>query len=144
MSLSKHELFAFLAERPRIGRLATVTASGEPRVVPVWFRVDHDRIFVHTNPEMGKARNIIATGRFALAVDDDSWPYRGVSIWGSARAADPAEVVDDLGAFMHDIAVSYLGAKLGEPMGASLSDPSWPHTILVLEPDGWLDFDYSR
>jgi hypothetical protein len=70
---------------------------------------------------MAKARNIIATGRFALAVDDDSWPYRGVSLWGSAQAADPAMVVSDLRAFMHDLAVSYLGAKLGEPMGESLS-----------------------
>ncbi|MGQ0803052.1 MAG: pyridoxamine 5'-phosphate oxidase family protein [Actinomycetota bacterium] len=144
MTLSKHELFAFLAERPRIGRLATVTAAGEPRVVPVWFRVRDDRILVHTNPRMGKARNVTATGRFALAVDDDSWPYRGVSLWGSAHTVDPAGVVGDLRAFTHDLAASYLGAQLGGPMGESLSDPSWPHTILVLEPDGWLDFDYSR
>jgi hypothetical protein len=91
-----------------------------------------------------KGNGIIATGRFALAVDDDSWPYRGVSLWGPASAADPADVVSDLRAFMHDLAVSYLGAKLGEPMGESLSDPSWPHTILVLDPYEWRDFDYSR
>ncbi len=39
MSWSKQQVLEFLEERPRIGRLATVTAGGDPRVVPVWFRI---------------------------------------------------------------------------------------------------------
>lgn len=143
MTWSRQDVFAFLTERPRVGRLATVTRAGEPRVVPVWFHARHDGILVHTNPRMAKAHHIAATGRFALAVDDDAWPYRGVSIWGAARTVDPGDVVGDLSAFMRDLAVSYLGEDIGGPMGKSLSDPSSPHTILVLTPDGWLDYDYS-
>ena len=143
MSWSKQEVLAFLGERPRIGRLATVTAGGEPRVVPVWFRARDDQVLVHTGPGMAKARNIEAKGRYALAVDDDAWPYRGVSVRGPARLVDPAAAVGNLRQFMTDMAVSYLGADLGAPMGESLSDPSWPHTIIELTIERWITFDYS-
>jgi PPOX class probable F420-dependent enzyme len=143
MSWSKQEVLAFLDERPRVGRLATVTASGEPRVVPVWFRTRDDKVLVHTGSGMAKARNVEATGRYAIAVDDDVWPYRGVSVRGSARLVDPEATVGDLREFMTDMAVAYLGADAGVPMGASLSDPSWPHTIIELTIEQWISFDYS-
>ena len=143
MSWSKQEVLAFLAERPRIGRLATVTRGGEPRVVPVWFRMREDKVLIHTAPGMAKARHIEATGQYAFAVDDDAWPYRGVSVRGSARLLDPELAVGDLREFMTDVAISYLGAAAGVPMGESLSDPSWPHTIIELTIDRWISFDYS-
>ena len=143
MSWSKQDVLAFLYERPRIGRLATVTSGGEPRVVPVWFHTLDDKVLVHTHAGSAKARNIEATGRYALAVDDDAWPYRGVSVWGGARLFDPVATVGDLREFMTDIAVSYLGADAGVPMGESLSDPSWPHTIIELTIERWITFDYS-
>jgi len=143
MSWSKQEVLAFLDERPRVGRLATVTAGGEPRVVPVWFRTRGDKVLVHTGSGMAKARNVEATGRHALAVDDDAWPYRGVSVRGPARLLDPEAAVGDLREFMTDMAVAYLGADAGVPMGASLSDPSWPHTIIELTIEQWISFDYS-
>ena len=58
MSWSKQEVLAFLDERPRVGRLATVTSGGEPRVVPVWFRTRDDKVLVHTRSGIAKARNI--------------------------------------------------------------------------------------
>jgi len=144
MSWSKQQVLEFLEERPRIGRLATVTAGGDPRVVPVWFRIRDGKVLVHTGTRMAKARNVQATGRYSLAVDDDTWPYRGVAIWGDAQRRDADEAVADLQAFMTDIAVSYLGTDAGIPMGASLYDPSWPHSLLELSVDGWLGFDYSK
>ena len=143
MSWSKQEVLAFLDERPRVGRLATVTPDGEPRVVPVWFRTDGDKVLVHTGAGMAKARNVEASGRYALAVDDDAWPYRGVSVWGTARLVDPEAAVGNLLQFMTDVAVSYLGADAGVPMGESLSDPSWPHTIIELAIERWISFDYT-
>src|SRR5215472_1579323 len=101
MSWNKQEVLAYLKERPRVGRLATVTPGGAPRVVPVWFRTRDDKVLVHTGARMAKARNIEATGQYALAVDDDAWPYRGVSVWGPARLLDPeAAVGGDLRSFM--------------------------------------------
>jgi hypothetical protein len=144
MSWTKQQVLEFLAERPRVGRLATTTSHGAPRVVPVWSATREDAVLIHTGARMAKARNIAATGRYALAVTDDTWPYRGVSIWGPARLAEPDEAVGDLGAFMTDVAVSHLGEEAGVPMGKNLSDPSWPHTILVLTIEDWLSFDYSK
>src|SRR5260370_21117989 len=115
MSWSKQKVLAFLGERPRVGRLATVTAGGEPRVVPVWFRTRDDQVLVHTGSGMAKARNVEATGRYALAVDDDAWPYRGVSVRGPARLVDPQAAVGDLPEFMTDMAGSYMCTAAGAP-----------------------------
>ncbi len=75
----------------RLGRLATVSASGRPHVVPVGFRVD---------PELGvvdiggrdmcrtkKFRDVAQTGRVAFVVDDvlPPWRARGVEVRGRAE-----------------------------------------------------------
>jgi hypothetical protein len=62
---------------------------------------------------------------------------------GPARLVDPEATAGDLREFMTDMAVAYLGADAGVPMGASLSDPSWPHTIIELTIEQWISFDYS-
>ena len=75
-----------------LGRLATVSGSGRPHVVPVGFRY---------NPELGvvdvrgrdlvrtkKFRDVAETGRVALVVDDvlPPWRARGVEVRGRAEA----------------------------------------------------------
>ncbi len=75
----------------RMGRLATVNASGRPHVVPVGFRY---------NPELGvldiggrdmgrtkKYRDVAQTGRVAFVVDDvlPPWRARGVVVRGRAE-----------------------------------------------------------
>ncbi len=86
----------YLGER-RIGRLATVDASGLPHVVPVgmW----------HYNPELGtidvSGRNFAATKKFrnvrahpkaAFVIDDvasvDPWQPRCVMVQGAAEALE--------------------------------------------------------
>ncbi len=37
MSWSKEQVLAFAAEEVRIGRLATVSAGGDPHVEPIWY-----------------------------------------------------------------------------------------------------------
>ena len=76
----------------RLGRLATVSGSGRPHVVPVGFRY---------NPELGvvdvrgrdlgrtkKFRDVAETGRVAFVVDDvlPPWRARGVEVRGRAEA----------------------------------------------------------
>lgn len=143
MSWTKDEVFEFLSERPRVGRLATVTGGGAPRVTPVWFEARDGSVLVHTGTEMAKARNVAATGSAALAVDDDEWPYRGVSVWGQARLVDPDDAVGDLSRFVTGLAISHLGPDIGAAMGENLSDPSWPHSIIDLTVEHWHSFDYG-
>lgn len=140
MSWSKDDVFAYLGERPRLGRLATTDGGGEPHVAPVWFAVEPDQIVVHTMPHAKKAQNIAATGRFALTVDDDEWPYRGVIIRGRARLAESTTY--DVKTWLERVAVAYLGDVEGKQMAEEMN--ALPgHAMLLLEPTTWTGMDYS-
>ena len=142
MSWSKDEVFAFLSEEPRLGRLATVTPAGEPHVVPIWFGVVGDELRIHTQAESTKAANIAATGRFAMAVDVAEMPYKGVSLRGTAEAV--GEDVIDPYALARELAVAYLGEEAGAPFGDAIANAPGVHVTLVLRPREWEAWDYSR
>lgn len=92
-SFSAAELDYLLSER-RLGRLATVDATGLPHVVPVGWRY---------NPELGtidisgrnfaatkKFRNVRANSKAAFLVDDvlPPWRPRSVMVQGQAEAVE--------------------------------------------------------
>ena len=87
----------YLGEQ-RLGRLATVSASGRPHVVPVAFRYDPEigaiDIGGHNLGRSKKFRDVAQTGRVAFVVDDvlPPWRARGVEVRGRA------EVVSEGGA----------------------------------------------
>jgi nitroimidazol reductase NimA-like FMN-containing flavoprotein (pyridoxamine 5'-phosphate oxidase superfamily) len=47
-AMSAEEARAFLLERPRTAKLATVRADGRPHVAPVWFELDGDDLVFTT------------------------------------------------------------------------------------------------
>lgn len=138
---SREEVFEFLTDEPRIGRLATVTFDGDPHVVPVWFRTAYDRTLVHTMGSMKKARNLRHHGRFALTVDTNDWPYKGVTLRGSATVADSDQIPYE--SLIEDVRVAYLGEETGRPLGRYMADLPGEHVILVLDPEAWNTCDYS-
>lgn len=77
----------------RLARIATSSATGTPDVAVVTFKVTaDDRIEIDglDNPKTLKWRNVVATGRAAIVVDDlasvDPWSPRGVKVRGTATA----------------------------------------------------------
>jgi pyridoxamine 5'-phosphate oxidase family protein len=78
----------------QVGRLATVTAAGQPRVAPVGFRVDRDTGTIDIGGrrmrDTAKFRRVRRSGRAALVVDDvlPPWQPRGIEIAGRAEAFD--------------------------------------------------------
>ncbi len=74
----------------RLGRLATLSASGEPHVVPVGFRynaeLDTIDIGGHHIGKSKKYRDAARDGRVAFVVDDvlPPWKPRGVEVRGLA------------------------------------------------------------
>jgi pyridoxamine 5'-phosphate oxidase family protein len=86
---------AFLGAQ-RLCRLATVSASGAPHVVPVGFDYNADlgTIDIHGYAEVmrrsRKFRDVQETGQAALVVDElesvDPWRPRGIEIRGKAEA----------------------------------------------------------
>jgi pyridoxamine 5'-phosphate oxidase family protein len=72
----------------RIGRLATVGASGWPHVVPVMYALDDDGSF-EFDVDGVKLRNLSSEPRAALVIDAMG-PKRGVAAQGRAELIAPA------------------------------------------------------
>jgi len=79
------EARAFLLERPRTAKLATVPADGRPHVAPVWFDLDGDALVFTTWHTTVKAANLRRDPRVSLCVDDDAPPFACVIIEGVAN-----------------------------------------------------------
>jgi pyridoxamine 5'-phosphate oxidase family protein len=82
-----------------IGRIATVSPSGQPHVVPVTYRFDGSTVtFGGWNLVRSlKFRNLMANGKVAFVVDDlasaKPWRVRGVEIRGKAEAVKTSDGV---------------------------------------------------
>jgi PPOX class probable F420-dependent enzyme len=135
------QVLSFLMEEPRIGRLATVTRDGDPHVAPVWFQIEDGSILVHTMAGYLKAKNLRNHPRFALTVDTETWPYKGVTVRGSADITGANE--RNHHEFVESTTVAYLGEQ-ARPMGRAMAEMDGEHLILTLHPETWSVFDYSN
>ncbi len=76
------EYRAFLLERPRTLKLATMRADGRPHIAPVWFDLDGDCVVFTTWHTTVKAANLRREPRVAMCVDDDVPPFSLVILEG--------------------------------------------------------------
>ena len=141
MSQTREAALAFISDGARIGRLATVAADGSPHVVPIWFERDGERLLVHTQAESRKARNIAATGRFALVVDVDTIPYKGVTVTGPARVVPHGEI--DAIALVVRLATAYKGPDAGPGFAEYVASMPGEHVTLVLDVADHESWDFS-
>lgn len=97
----------------RVGRLATVTQSGQPHVVPLCFTINGDEIFsvVDFKPkstiDLVRLENVRANPNVSLVVDhydDDRWDR----LWW-VRVDGPARVVES--GVEHTTAIQFLRSK---------------------------------
>lgn len=142
MSATKEQVLAFLGEATRVGRLATVSASGDPHVVPIWFKLAGDQIQIHTAGESRKATNIAATGKYALTVDVDTMPYKGATVTGRAEVVGN-DVIDSI-ALVKELAIAYVGPEGGPGYGEFIASMPGTHVTLVLDVDDVEFWDYSQ
>lgn len=139
MSWTQEDVWAFISA-DRIGRLATASAEGEPHVVPLWYEVQGERIVAYSRRTERKARNIAMNPRFSLVVDDDSVPYRGVTLRGRAEVVSREEL--DPGPLIERLAIRFMGLQAGSEVGSRLGgDPE--AVTLLLHPRAWSSWDYS-
>jgi len=86
----------YLRNGPLLARLATVGRDGMPHVVPVGWWLDPILGVIEVRGrnlmKSKKFRDIVATGRAAIVIDDlestDPWRPRGIEIRGRAKALD--------------------------------------------------------
>lgn len=78
-----------LLAAPNFAHLATMLPDGAPHVVPVWVRLEGDRIAFFTQPGSRKAQNLARDRRVALSLTDFEDPY--VSAWIRGRVVETME-----------------------------------------------------
>ncbi|MEA2685204.1 MAG: hypothetical protein QOE93_399 [Actinomycetota bacterium] len=74
------EVAAFLGERLRLLRLATVDAGGGPRVVPVWYLPVDGSLLVTPRSRSAWLAHLQDDPRVGAVVDEEALPYRKVVI----------------------------------------------------------------
>lgn len=126
MRLTEPEARARFAAMP-VARFATVTPEGAPRLIPVTFAIDGDRIYtaVDAKPKstrpLGRLRSVRANPRVAVLADcyRDDWS----ALWW-ARADGTAVVLDDLAAMTAPVdllAARYPQYRIERPAGPVIS-----------------------
>jgi hypothetical protein len=76
-------------------QLAYTWTDGTPRVVPVWFHWDGRELVVGTPPQSPKMRALGDQAKVALTIDTDEFPYRALSIRGTATVRVMDEIVPE-------------------------------------------------
>ena len=85
---------SYLADRPRLARLATVGADGTPHVVPVGWSLNRELGAIEVRgrdfERSKKFRDVQRHPRAAVVIDDlastDPWRPRGIEVRGRAEA----------------------------------------------------------
>ncbi len=138
--MSAAEREEFLAD-VHVGVLsATVGTAGRTLAVPVWYSYEPGGLLtVLTGRRSRKAAAIRAAGRFGLCVQDDSPPYRYVSVEGpivSEEELDPAERLA--------MARRYLAAADADRYVADNPDPERKNVAFRMRPERWLSQDQGK
>ena len=117
MSLSPSERDAFLAQ-PHTVIVATLKADGSVQLSTTWYRWDRDSIWISTNRDRAKFKNLERDPRITLLVDDPP-KETSVALYGEAEfAAFDGEAYTGALAIVRryvDDPEKYLGAREGEP-----------------------------
>lgn len=83
--LTDDEIIQFLDEPGHLARIATVDDDGVPRVLPLWFVLDDDRVYFTPRAPAVIWRNIQRDPRLGISIDEEAAPYRKVTIQGVAE-----------------------------------------------------------
>ena len=92
-----------LLERPNVVHVATLLPDGSPHSVPVWARMEGERVAFFTQPSSRKARNLAADPRVAISVTDRENPYwMGQARGRVAETLEGDEALEVIDRLAHD------------------------------------------
>lgn len=91
-------------------RLAYTWTDGTPRVVPIWFHWDGTQVVMGTPTRAPKLHALDDGAAVAITIDSNEWPYRVLSIRGTAAVTHVAGVVSEYAA----AAKRYFGDEQGQ------------------------------
>jgi PPOX class probable F420-dependent enzyme len=133
--MTREEREAFLAG-VHVGVLAIDEPGRGPLALPVWYDYADGDVLVHIDDDTRKAELVRAAGRATLTVQDETPPYKYVSVEGAATIEPRAggEV---------SLAGRYLGAELGE-WYVRENPPTAVSVTLRLHPQHWRTYDFAK
>jgi len=132
MSVAERE--SFLAEA-RVAILSIDEPGRGPLALPIWYDVVDGKVELAIDGRSLKARLLRGAGRATLTIQDESPPYRYVSVEGPVEFTDK---VRDTRA----VASRYLGDELGAWYAER--NPATHNTVVVaLTPEHWRTQDFG-
>lgn len=139
--MTRTEREAFLAET-RVAVVSIVDPGNGPLTVPVWYAYEPGGVVrIVTETRSRKAALLRAAGRMGLCVQDETPPYRYVSIEGPVRFADV-----DFARDVEALAIRYLGPDMGRQYLAmtEADRAAEPNVLIELTPERWRSVDYRK
>jgi nitroimidazol reductase NimA-like FMN-containing flavoprotein (pyridoxamine 5'-phosphate oxidase superfamily) len=124
-----------------VGVLSAATGkTGRTLAVPVWYSYRPGGLLtVLTGRRSRKAAVMRAAGRFGLCVQDDSPPYRYVSVEGPVVGEEELDPAERLA-----MARRYLGAAGGDRYVTDNPDAQRENVAFRMLPEHWLSQDQGK
>jgi len=142
LTMTTHEREMFLAD-VHVGVISITENGRGPLTVPVWYAYESGgELRLITGRTSRKGRLLERAGRFSLCAQNESPPYRYVSVEGPIVGMALLDMERDLRA----MAQRYLGVTGGDRyMDSVRDDPSYADSVVVrMRPERWLTADYSK
>ena len=115
-----------------LAHVATIGATGEPRVSPVWFAWDGEHVLLSVTKDKQRYRNLLREPRVALSIVDPTNPYRSLEIRGKV-----IELREDLdGSFAQTLSQKYLKRA----RNADEIQPGEERVVVVIRPERVVSF----
>ncbi len=127
MKMSKEEVRRFL-EEPRIVRAASNSPDGFPYLVATWYLYEDDKLFFFCGRAAPRAKALQNDARMSFLIDDDHYPYRQVTIYGSGEVEESESKAAE---YIERICVRYLGPDAGLRYSESLKQSINPVLVRV-------------
>lgn len=137
--MSKHERQAFLASL-HVGIVAIAETGRGPLAVPVWYAYEPGgELWFVTDRDARKAQLLTSASRISLCAQDESPPYKYVSVEGPIVEIRPADRERDA----RPIARRYLGEKRGDRYVERGGDGG-DSVRISMRPERWYAIDYGK
>ncbi len=124
----------FLLER-RVAVLAIGRDAAGPLLAPIWYRYTPGEGFeIYMGGSTAKARRLRAEGRASICVQDESRPYRYVTVEGPVTL-EHLGTIEQTREAIGAMAARYLGAAAGAAYAAAFRTPD--EVVVRLTPERW-------
>jgi hypothetical protein len=139
LSLLNDPVAQTLLTSTHMAHLAYVWDDGTPRVVPIWFHWNGKTLVLAGPPDAPKFQAMGNQCKVAIAIDSETWPYKVLSIRGTATVT----VVDGIVPEYALSAERYFGEQAGKDWVNTVKNLSKQSARIEVTPEwvGILDFE---